>query len=172
MDITKSGNVIKTNKYFNAQTISFGFLYGIGFVILLIIKQLLKGVGVSAGIALPVSFVAIMLGLFFCEKKFVFAKSIKSSKVKQILTYIFRCAVNFGFFKILDFTLYDMLGLKRMLVYIFTGVLIFVFNFYFDKLIVFDNAEKAEKSGDTKLYKYFFSNRFVFFSMSLALIGI
>lgn len=172
MDITKSGNIIKTNKYFNAQTVSFGFLYCIGFVILLIIKQLLKGIGINAGIALPVSFIAVMLGLFFCEKKFVFSRSIKSSKIKQILAYIFRCAVDFGFFKILDFTLNDMLGLSKMLVYIFSAILIFVFNFYFDKLIVFDNAEKAQSNKDDKLYKYFFSNRFILFSMSLALIGI
>lgn len=172
MDITKSGNIIKTNKYFNAQTVSFGFLYCIGFVILLIIKQLLKGIGINAGIALPVSFIAVMLGLFFCEKKFVFSRSIKSSKVKQILAYIFRCAVDLGFFKILDFTLNDMLGLSKMLVYIFSAVLIFVFNFYFDKLIVFDNAEKAQSNRDGKLYKYFFLNRFILFSMSLALIGI
>ena len=84
----------------------------------------------------------------------------------------FRCAVDFGFFKILDFTLNDMLGLSKMLVYIFSAILIFVFNFYFDKLIVFDNAEKAQSNKDDKLYKYFFSNRFILFSMSLALIGI
>lgn len=172
MDITKSGNIIKTNKYFNAQTVSFGFLYCIGFVILLIIKQLLKGIGINAGIALPVSFIAVMLGLFFCEKKFVFSRSIKSSKIKQTLAYIFRCAVDLGFFKILDFTLNDMLGLSKMLVYIFSAILIFVFNFYFDKLIVFDNAEKAHSNNNGKLYKYFFSNRFILLSMSLALIGI
>ncbi|MDO4365095.1 MAG: GtrA family protein, partial [Clostridia bacterium] len=173
MDITKSGTTIKTNKIFNAQTVAFSTIYGIGFIIFLIIKQLLKGaVGLSANIAMPIAFVTVMLGLFFCEKKFVFASSIKSSKPKQILTYIFRCAVDFGFFKILDFTLNDMLGLSKILVYMFSAILIFVFNLYFDRLIVFDNTEKPEKNSNTKLYKYFFSNRFVFFSMSLALIGI
>ena len=173
MDITKSGNIIKTNKIFNAQTVAFTTIYGISFIVFLIIKQLLKGaVGLSAGVAMPIAFVAVMLGLFFCEKKFVFANSIKSSKSKQVLGYIFRCAVDFGFFKILDFTLNDMLGLSKMLVYMFSAILIFVFNLYFDRLIVFDNAEKPENNGNTKLYNYFFSNRFIVFSMSLALIGI
>lgn len=69
MDITKSGNIIKTNKIFNAQTVAFTTIYGISFIVFLIIKQLLKGaVGLSAGVAMPIAFVVVMLGLFFCEK--------------------------------------------------------------------------------------------------------
>ena len=172
MDITKSGNIIKTNKIFNAQTVAYSLVYSIGTVVFLIIKQMLKGFGLSAGIAMLVSFVAVMLGLFFCEKKFVFAKSINSKPLKQALAYLFRCVVDFGFFKILDFTLNDMLNMSKMLVYIFSAILIFVFNLYFDRLIVFDNTEKAEKDGDTKLYHSFFANRFVLLSMCLATIGI
>ena len=153
MDITKSGNIIKTNKVFNAQTVAYSLVYSIGLVVFLIIKQILKGFGLSAGIAMSVSFVAVMLGLFFCEKKFVFAKSINSKPLKQALTYLFRCVVDFGFFKILDFTLNDMLNMSAMLVYIFSAILIFVFNLYFDRLIVFDNIEKAERNGNTKLYR-------------------
>lgn len=82
MDITKSGNIIKTNKVFNAQTVAYSLVYSIGLVVFLIIKQMLKGFGLSAGIAMSVSFVAVMLGLFFCEKKFVFAKSINSKPLK------------------------------------------------------------------------------------------
>ena len=172
MDITKSGNIIKTNKIFNAQTVAYSLVYSIGTVVFLIIKQILKGFGLSAGIAMSVSFVAVMLGLFFCEKKLVFAKSINSKPLKQALAYLFRCVVDFGFFKILDFTLNDMLNMSKMLVYIFSAILIFVFNLYFDRLIVFDNTEKAEKDGDTKLYHSFFANRFVLLSMCLATIGI
>ena len=172
MDITKSGNIIKTNKVFNAQTVAYSLVYSIGLVVFLIIKQMLKGFGLSAGIAMSVSFVAVMLGLFFCEKKFVFAKSINSKPLKQALTYLFRCVVDFGFFKILDFTLNDMLNMSAMLVYIFSVILIFVFNLYFDRLIVFDNIEKAERNGNTKLYRSFFENRFVLLSMCLATIGI
>ncbi|WP_455493371.1 YfhO family protein [Eubacterium sp.] len=172
MDITKSGNIIKTNKIFNAQTVAYSLVYSIGTVVFLIIKQMLKSFGLSAGIAMSVSFVAVMLGLFFCEKKFVFAKSINSKPLKQALAYLFRCVVDFGFFKILDFTLNDMLNMSKMLVYIFSAILIFVFNLYFDRLIVFDNTEKAEKDGDTKLYHSFFANRFVLLSMCLATIGI
>ena len=65
MDITKSGNIIKTNKVFNAQTVAYSLVYSIGLVVFLIIKQMLKGFGLSAGIAMSVSFVAVMLGLFF-----------------------------------------------------------------------------------------------------------
>ena len=172
MDITKSGNIIKTNKIFNAQTVAYSLVYSIGTVVFLIIKQILKGFGLSAEIAMSVSFVAVMLGLFFCEKKFVFTKSINSKPLKQALAYLFRCVVDFGFFKILDFTLNDMLNMSKMLVYIFSAILIFVFNLYFDRLIVFDNTEKAEKDGDTKLYHSFFANRFVLLSMCLATIGI
>lgn len=172
MDITKSGNIIKTNKIFNSQTVAYSLVYSIGTVVFLIIKQMLKGFGLSAEIAMSVSFVAVMLGLFFCEKKFVFAKSINSKPLKQALAYLFRCVVDFGFFKILDFTLNDMLNMSKMLVYIFSAILIFVFNLYFDRLIVFDNTEKTEKDGDTKLYHSFFANRFVLLSMCLATIGI
>ena len=172
MDITKSGNIIKTNKIFNAQTVAYSLVYSIGFVAFLIIKQMLKGFGISAGTSMSISFVAVMLSLFFCEKRFVFANSVNSKSAKQILAYLFRCLVDLGFFKILDFTLNDMLEMSVMLVYAFSAVLIFVFNLYFDRLIVFDNTEKAENNGDTKLYRSFFANRFVWLSMCLAAVGI
>ena len=50
MDITKSGNIIKTNKVFNAQTVAYSLVYSIGLVVFLIIKQVLKGFGLSAGL--------------------------------------------------------------------------------------------------------------------------
>ena len=77
MDITKSGNIIKTNKVFNAQTVAYSLVYSIGLVVFLIIKQILKGFGLSAGIAMSVSFVAVMLGLFFCVRIYCEQNSIR-----------------------------------------------------------------------------------------------
>ena len=42
MDITKSGNVIKTNKIFNSQSVAFGFIYAIAFVVFLIVRIINK----------------------------------------------------------------------------------------------------------------------------------
>lgn len=171
MDITKSGNVIKTNKIFNSQSVAFGFIYAIAFVVFLTIKQILKiAFAVSSTVALPVAFGVTMLGLFFCEKKYVFAGSINSKPLKQVLAYIFRCAVDFGFFKILDFALFDMLEFDKVVVYLFSGLLIFVFNLYFDRLIVFDNTQKFDKIGNTPIYRAFFANRFVLLAVALTVI--
>lgn len=174
MDITTTGNKVKTSKYFNGETINYSLFYSLGFLAFLILKQVLKGtvIGLSASIAAPISFALVMLALFFAEKKYVFTHKVNNNTIKQIIGYIFRCGVDFGFFKIFDFAFVSMLNLHKVIPYLFTLILIYVFNFYFDRLVVFDVRSDALNNKNGRLFKLAFNNRFVIVSMAVATLGI
>lgn len=173
MDITTSSNKIKTSKYFNGETVNYSLFYSLGFLAFLIIKQVLKTfVGLGAKIAMPISFVLVMLVLFFVEKKFVFNHNPNTKTPKQIIAYIFRCGVDFGFYKIFEFAFVSMLDMHKIIPYLFSIILIFVFNFYFDRLVVFDVRSNPLNNKNGRLFKLAFNNRFVLASMGIATLGI
>lgn len=172
MDITKTGKKVYMTKSFNNESVGYGFSFFICAFIFLVVKQFLKlTFGIPAQTAVLISFVVFEIALFFFEKKFAFRSTEKNKITPQILKYIFRCFVDFGFYKIFDSFFIGLLKLEKPLVFFMTGIMLFFFNFYFDRLIVFGSSfDKDEKP--TKLYKLFFNNRFVLVSMLLGIIGI
>ncbi len=174
MDITKSENKLFSAKYINGQTVNYSILYFAGIIVMVAIKQFLKSslIGLSASVAMPVSFGIVMALLFFGEKMLVFHQKALNSLPKQIVWYLFRCAVDFGFFKIFDFAFSSVFKMSGILPYIFSGILIFVFNLYFDKLLVFDDISNEAEIKNGRCYKLFFKNRFVLLSMGVAAVSI
>lgn len=173
MDITKTKNHISYNTYFNAQSVNYTVSYLIGFIAFLILKQIFKlAFGISAGVSIVVSFAIVMLGMYFAESKLVFVSNTRTGRTQQILRTIFRIAVDAGFFLLLKFSLCEMLGLNYTLPYFIAAVLIYFFNFYFDRLIVFDSVANPSDNSSSKIYRYIFSNRYVFLSCVLTTICI
>lgn len=170
MDITKTSYVIKSNKIVNALTVGYSFFFSISFFAFLAIKQLLKtGFGVEAKIALPIAALIGSVLLYIFEKKYVFTRKVRTNTKNQILRLIFRIAVNFGFYKILDFILCELLNADQMIAFVIASILAFVFNYSFDGIVLFDCTLKAENECGTRLYKRFFENRYIAFSSLLAL---
>ncbi len=169
MDITKNSKKLFTTKYLNGETVNYSVCFltvSFGWIVL---KQLLKllfgiGAGVSAGISAGVSAVI----LFFLESRFVFNHTKQGSLIKKLLFYLFRCAVDFGFYKIASFFFVTMLKLPSALSFIAAGAAIFFFNYYFSRLLVFDSTAKAQNNAGGRCYRIFFHNRFVLFSILLA----
>lgn len=174
MDITKSSKKLFATKYINGITVNYGIAFSVGIVLFLILKQILKSslIGLSAGIALPIAFALAMALLFLLEKKFVFNRAQLSSLPKQILWYLFRTLVDVGFFCVFKFAFDNIFKSAGIMPYIFSAVLIFVFNLYFDKLLVFDDITKEEQVKNGRCYKLFFRNRFVLLSVATASISI
>lgn len=174
MDITKSGNKASTTKLINGETINFGLFYLLGFLGFIIIKQVLKGTifGLASSIAMPISFVLVALVLFILEKKYVFTHKVGTRLPRQILAVALRSVVDVGFYLIFDFVFVTILKMSSALPFIFAFAMILVFNYYFDKLVAFDSVAKAEDNKNGRIYKAFFSNRFVVLSMLVAFVGI
>lgn len=170
MDITKTSKKIYMTNGFNNESIGYGLAFVICSFVFLVSKQLLKlTFDISAKNSVLISFVVFEVALLFFERIFAFKEKAKSKLT--IPLYLFRCFVDFGFYKIFDFVFTDMLHLGKPLVYLMTGLMLFFFNYYFDRLIVF-NCPVKENQPPTKLYTIFFNNRFVLASMLLASVGI
>ena len=99
MDITKSAKKLYTTKLINGETVNYIVVFSAVSLLLLVSKQAFKLIfGIGAGVSTAISAVICAIVLFFGEKKFVFNKNSRRSGATQIIAYIFRCAVDFGFY--------------------------------------------------------------------------
>ncbi len=173
MDITLNKQKLFANKIFNGETVNWGVCFFAVSLLFLFLKQGLKlFISLSAPVASGSSAVICTVVLFLLERKYVFNHNAKNSLSKQIIFYVFRCAVDFGFYKIASFVFVDVLKRSYALVYFLLFVILLFFNYYFDRLLVFDSRGKAENNKNGRLYKLFFNNRFIFASMLLATGGL
>lgn len=171
MDITTSTNKIYTNKIFNGETANYIVFNSVAFFVLIAVKQLLKTfIGLSTPISVTIGFVAAMVLSYVFEKKFVFTKKVKNTTTKQIIWYLFRCGVDFGFYKISEFVFSNMLDMSYGFVWGITFLMLLFFNYQFDKLVVFNSSCDATKRANGRLYKLLFSNRFIIASMACSLL--
>ena len=168
MDITKSSSQIKSYKYLNGETVNYAVCFTAVSFIFLVIKQLLKvAASLSAGISVGISAVICAVVLFFLEKKYVFNHVQRGKLTKQSLIYVFRCAVDFGFYKIASFVFVNILKSPSALVFFLIYFIYLFFNYYFDRLLVFDCIKDAKNNYRGRCYKTFWNNRFVVLSVIL-----
>ena len=171
MDLTKSDNKIFANKVLNGETINYGICFFAVSFIFVILKQFCKiTFGLNATIAVTVSFVIAAVFLFLLEKKFVFNRKVNTSFKFQALLNVIRIAVDVGFYKLCDFIFGDILHSTDAMVCFVSAIIIAVFNYYFDRLIVFDCRSDKANNYRGRAYKLFFDNRFVIVSVILALL--
>lgn len=173
MDITKSTNKIYTNKLLNGETINYSFLFVVFTFAFLVIKQLLKTIFmITPDLSMLISFIVCGIALFFAEKKLVFNKKVNTNIVTQLLFSTIGLCVDFGFYKLFEFLFVNIMKLSSSLVFFSSFIIIFVFKYYFDRLIVFNSQLNAENKSSGRLYKLFFNNRYVVLSVGLTGIGI
>lgn len=162
MDITKGSKELKTFKYLNGETVNYTVCYVAVSLMFLVFKQLFKiALGLSAGISAGISAAIGAVVLFILEKKFVFNRVQRGKTVKQALLYVFRCAVDFGFYKIASFVFVTILKNDVIFAFFITFFIYLFFNYYFDRLLVFDCVKKAENNKNGRCYRLFWENRFV-----------
>lgn len=173
MDITKSAKKLYTTRLINGETVNYTVVFSAVSLLLLVLKQAFKLIfGVGAGVSTAISAVICAIVLFFGEKKFVFNKNSHRIGATQIIAYIFRCAVDFGFYKIMDFLFCSTLHRPKAFVFFGAYLVYLFFNYYFDKLLVFDSRANAKSNMNGRCYKTFFYNRFVVFSLLLSAVCI
>ncbi len=164
---------IRTTKLINGETVAYTICTSFSVFILICIKQILKTFfSVSAPVAVLAAFIIAQVVSFLLEKRFVFRKSILSSELKQIFMFLFRAAVNFGFYKLAEFGFGDILSMQTSFVWLVAISISFFFNYYFDRLILFDCNYEAKEIKYSKIYLRFFVNRFVIASAGLTAVCI
>lgn len=169
MDITLNNKKLFTNKFFNGETVNYACSYGIITILFLALKQLVKTqIGISASVSMGAAFVISAAALFFLEKKFVFTHQPNSKPLKQIILYIFRCVIDFGFYAICKFIFGDILSFPIAFICLLSWLIFLFFNYYFDRLLVFDCLSTAQGNKNGRAYKLFFNNRFVALSCLIA----
>jgi len=163
-----SANIPKTNKFINGETVSYTLMATVSLFILFSIKQILK-VFIGIGVA-PSCFIAFLIASivsFIIERKYVFGKKILSSNIKQIF-FVIRIAVNFGFYKLAEFGFFNMLDMPISFAWFIAIVTSFLFNYVYDRTLIFDCGYDAVSVKQSKTYKIFYKNRYVFLTTVLA----
>ena len=164
-----SANIPKTNKFINGETVSYTLMATVSLFILFSIKQILKvfiGIGVT-----PICIIALLIASivsFIIERKYVFGKKILSSNIKQIIFFVIRIAVNFGFYKLAEFGFFNMLDMPISFAWFIAIVTSFLFNYVYDRTLIFDCGYDAVSVKQSKTYKIFYKNRYVFLTTVLA----
>lgn len=169
MDITKNNVKLHTTKYINGETVNYSVCFWTVAFIFILIKQLLKAVfAVPAGISVGIGAGLCAAVLFIAEKKLVFHRFQKGNLAKQLLFYLFRCGVDFAFYKIFSYVFGTVLGLSSAFIFLASGIVFYVFNYYFDRLLVFDCTRNAQHCKGGRCFQLFWQHRFVIASMLLA----
>lgn len=164
-----SANIPKTNKFINGETVSYTLMATVSLFILFSIKQILKvfvGIGVTPSCI--IAFLVASIVSFIVERKYVFGKKILSSNIKQIIFFAIRIAVNFGFYKLAEFGFFNMLDMPISFAWFIAIVTSFLFNYVYDRTLIFDCGYDAISVKQSKTYKIFYKNRYVFLTTVLA----
>ena len=164
-----SANIPKTNKFINGETVSYTLMATVSLFILFSIKQILKvfiGIGVTPSCI--IAFLVSSIVSFIIERKYVFGKKILSSNIKQIIFFVIRIAVNFGFYKLAEFGFFNMLDMPISFAWFIAIVTSFLFNYVYDRTLIFDCGYDAVSVRQSKTYKIFYKNRYVFLTTVLA----
>lgn len=164
-----SANIPKTNKFINGETVSYTLMATVSLFILFSIKQILKvfiGIGVTPSCI--IAFLIASIVSFIIERKYVFGKKILSSNIKQIIFFVIRIAVNFGFYKLAEFGFFNMLDMPISFAWFIAIVTSFLFNYVYDRTLIFDCGYDAISVKQSKTYKIFYKNRYVFLTTVLA----
>lgn len=164
-----SANIPKTNKFINGETVSYTLMATVSLFILFSIKQILKVfIGIGVAPSCIIAFLVASIVSFIIERKYVFGKKILSSNIKQIIFFVIRIAVNFGFYKLAEFGFFNMLDMPISFAWFIAIVTSFLFNYVYDRTLIFDCGYDAVSVRQSKTYKIFYKNRYVFLTTVLA----
>lgn len=153
---------IKANKLINGETVSYTLAAFISVFSLFAVKQIFKVfIGVNASVSVLIGFLIAEVISYLLEKRFVFRKNVLSSNLKQIFLFIFKGAVDFGFYKLCEFLFGNILDMEMSFVWLVTISICFFFNYFFDRLLLFDCAYNAQSVKYSKIYILFYNNRYI-----------
>lgn len=169
MNLTKYKKDVKTNKLINGETVSYAVCAFISIFLLIAIKQFLKVfLSVSVPVSVIAGFIVAQIASFLFEKRFVFRKTVLSSGVKQVLMFLFRACVDLGFYKLAEATFGNILDMPIAFIWLVAITTAFFFNYFFDRILVFDCSYDASEIKYSKIYLIFYENRYIALSAAVS----
>lgn len=169
MDITQCKKSRFTNSFMNGETVNYIISIILSFFVLIASKQVLKLFGMSAQIACWAAFAIGEIALFLLEKLFVYRDNALNDNAKQIIYSVINAALHLGIFGAFS-SIGKILGRENFLAWFFTFIIVAVINYPVSRILVFDCMQPAQKFKNGRVYKKFFSNRFVILSMGISLL--
>ena len=169
MDITQCKKSRFTNSFMNGETVNYIISIILSFFVLIASKQVLQLFGMSAQIACWAAFAIGEIALFLLEKLFVYRDNALNDNAKQIIYSVINAALHLGIFGALS-SIGKILGRENFLAWFFTFIIVAVINYPVSRILVFDCMQPAQKFKNGRVYKKFFSNRFVILSMGISLL--
>lgn len=162
-----------SNRAFNGETVNYSICFFAVFFMFLVLKQVFQiAFSIPAAISVGIGAAIGAAVLFFLNRKYVFNHSINTKLPLQIAFYLLNILIDIGFFTLCRFIFGKLIEGETALIYLITALAVFFFNFYFQKLIVFDNRADAVSNNGGRAYKLFYENRFILLSILLAGISI
>lgn len=159
----------KSNKFINGETVNYTIAFLLSFFALICIKQIFKTfLGVSTEISVTIGFIISEIILYFAERYFVFRDDGLNGNIRQILFALLGGGIHFAIYSAIKFVLCDRLGAFDFTAWFISAILIFIINYPFARLLIFDCISLPEKKKNGRIYKAVFEYRFVLLSMALA----
>lgn len=168
MDITQNKTNRFTNSYINGETVNYVISVILSFFVLIVSKQALKIFGLGTNAACWFGFALGETALYFLEKYFVYKENALNDGIRQIVFAIISGAMHLGIYGAVS-SLGKILGREIFLSWFFSLIFVAVINYPVSRILVFDCMEPAQKRKNGRVYKKFFSNRFVILSMGISL---
>lgn len=173
MDIYADNKKTYSNKFINGESVNYIISMIISFFSLVVIKQIFKTfIGLSAGISATIGFICAEIILFFMQKYFVFKDKGINGNLMQIVFAVLGAGIHFGIYQLSYFIFAKSLHTFDFTVWLITFTLVFILNYPYSRILIFDCIDKPETNKNGRIYKLFYENRFVILSMCVAIAGI
>lgn len=136
----------KSNKFINGETVNYTIAFLLSFFVLICIKQIFKTFfGVSTQISVTIGFILSEIILYFAERYFVFKDEGINGNLRQILFALLGGGIHFAIFSAVKFVFCDRIGAFDFTAWLISTVLIFIINYPFARLLIFDCISLPEK---------------------------
>ena len=169
MDFTQSDNKIKTTFYINGESVNYTFVTLFAPIIYFFFARV-PAIFINENICKWTAIGITVIYYFLMLNKFAFIKSQRKLPIR-IIMFACLCAFDVGIFYLIPYA-FKLMNLKSGFLDITYGfisyVIVFYLNWYISKFFIFKSSVDSKKRINGRLYKTFYSNRFVVLSMFAA----
>lgn len=164
---------IYSNNFINGESVNYVLSMLFSFFILIVIKQFFKTfIGLSAEISAIIGFISSEIVLYFVQRFFVYKDKGLNSTLMQIVFSVLGTGIHLGIYQLIKFIFCKNLGAFDFTAWLITFTFVFIINYPYSRILVFDCLDSPNENKNGRIYKLFFENRFIVLSMLIALLGI
>lgn len=173
MDITVNNRKLSSNKFINGETVNYIISMFFSFFVLIAVKQILKTfIGLNAGLSSVIGFIATEISMYFAARFFVYKNNGLNNNILQAVFSVLGAGIHLGIYQLNHLIFTKKLEMPECTAWFISFFLIFLINYAYTRILVFDCYDKPEDKKNGRIYRLFFRNRFVILSMCVTLASI